>query len=80
MDSPERASPKISARHTPQSRKKLADPLLPPRKADDSFTEVHPGLLTDAAAVMRGAAPGNRLPADMPACPCTWGTVLTRLW
>ena len=45
MDSPERASPKISARHTPQSRKKLADPLLPQRKADDSFTEVRPGLL-----------------------------------
>ena len=40
MESPQHDSPKIGARHSPQSQKKLDNPLIPASTAADSFSEV----------------------------------------
>ncbi len=60
MESPQRDSPKIGARHSPQPQKKLDNPLIPAITAPDTLSEVchqtckacPPVLAQDAEAVV----------------------------
>ena len=66
MESPQHASPKIGARHSPSpQRSPLKSPLITPRNATNSFSEVsHHSLPSDLAAPpsVQSPLPHNEAP------------------